>query len=55
MYIGILDEEALNSISEVENYLIATYPSEMNSKKLKPMDLTIGHMGDVPVAITSAL
>lgn len=52
LYIGVLSEEAFNSISDVENYLIATYPSEMNSRKIKPLDLIILHEGNVPVCIS---
>jgi len=53
LYIGILDEEALGLISEVENYLINRYPSEMNTKKLAPTELEIMHEGDVPSMIAS--
>jgi hypothetical protein len=53
LYIGLLDEEGLNSINAVENYLITTYPSEMNTKKLQPMQLAIMHKGDVPSSIAT--
>ncbi|SOD88522.1 hypothetical protein [Spirosoma fluviale] len=51
LYIGILDEEALKSISMIENYMIDKYPSEMNKKKLQPVQLAIVHAGDVPASI----
>ena len=51
LYIGILDEEALSAITAVENYLIAMYPSEMNTKKLQPIPLTITHKGDLPASM----
>jgi hypothetical protein len=53
LYIGSLDEAALRRIDEVENFLIATYGSVMNTRVTKPAHhLKICHGGDVPAAIT---
>ena len=52
LYIAILDQKALSAISAVENYLIATYPSDMNTKVLKPIQLVLAHEGDVPASLT---
>jgi hypothetical protein len=51
LYIGLLDEEGLSTISAVENYLINTYPSEMNTKKVQSIPLTITHQSEVPTCI----
>lgn len=49
LYIGQLDTEALAAIDEVENYLIATYGHEMNTRLIvPPRALVIKHSGDVP-------
>ena len=51
LYIGELDTEALYSINKVENYLIYTYPSKMNKKKLIFEELNLIHEGEVPKSI----
>jgi len=54
LYIGKLDTEGFATIDTVENYLITKFPSEMNTKKAEPADLTIEHVGDVPASIRFA-
>jgi hypothetical protein len=54
LYIGVLDEEALENINEVENYLISVYGHEMNSKVSKPKrKLIIEHRGEIPASIVN--
>lgn len=49
LYIGKLDDEALEVIDEVENYLILTYGHEMNTRVFNsPRKIEIEHNGDVP-------
>lgn len=52
LYVGVLDEEALAYIDEVENFLIHTYGHVMNTKVDAPVRrLDIQHAGDVPASI----
>lgn len=52
LYIGKLDDEALEHLDEVENYLIHTYGHVMNTKVSKPTrHLNITHLGAVPAFI----
>lgn len=52
LYVGLLDQEAVAAINEVENYLIYTFGHEMNTRVVKPKKkLEIQHRGDVPVFI----
>ena len=51
LYIGELENEALESINEIENYLISTYPSEMNKRKSLLQELNLTHEGEVPKSI----
>lgn len=54
LYIGQLDDEALDRIDEVENYLIRKYPSEMNKRVPPPVaEITIEHEGDFPPSISA--
>lgn len=56
LYVGQLDKEAIDRIDEVENYLINTYGSEMNTK-VKPIarELDIKHEGQIPASITNSV
>ena len=55
LYIGTLDEEARGHIDEVENYLIHTCGSQMNTKVAPPLSLLeIEHEEDVPQSIVSS-
>lgn len=51
LYIGELDVGALEFIDEIENYLISTYPSEMNKRRLTFKELNLIHEGEVPNSI----
>ena len=51
LYIGELDAEALAAISEVENFLIAIYPTTMNTRKLTARHFDLVHEGNVPATI----
>jgi hypothetical protein len=56
LYVGQLDEEALDAIDEVENLLIHTYGHVMNSRVTAPSrKLEIQHCGSVPVFISHAV
>ncbi len=52
LYVGKIDADGFAAIDAVENYLIATYGSELNTKKLAPADLTLEHIGDIPASIS---
>lgn len=55
LYVGQLSDDALASISEVENFLIHTYGHEMNTRVALPKRvLHIEHAGDVPASVTVA-
>lgn len=55
LYVGQLDEEALNAIDEVENFLIHSYGHVMNTKVTVPRrPLSIQHCGSVPAFINHA-
>lgn len=52
LYIGQLSQGALQSIDDVENYLIHTYGHEMNTLVRTPARaLTIEHLGAIPATI----
>lgn len=52
LFVGILDDEALEIIDEVENFLIYTYGHVMNTRVEEPnRELQIEHVGDVPYTI----
>lgn len=53
LYIGKLDEEALRRVDDVENFLIRTYGTVMNMKKLPDnvVPLRIKHCGAVPASL----
>lgn len=56
LYIGHLNDLALEHINEVENWLIYTYGHEMNSRVYTPPKrLLIEHFGDIPASIRSHL
>lgn len=56
LFIGQLDQEALQRIDEVENYLIHTYGHVMNTRvSVPPIKLEIEHEGNVPYTVTSKL
>ncbi|MCA0232276.1 MAG: hypothetical protein LCH91_17535 [Bacteroidetes bacterium] len=49
LYITEIDQNGEYTIDEVENYLIANYPSEMNRKPLKSAKIiNLTHFGEVP-------
>lgn len=53
LYVGLLDEEALKHIDEVENYLIHNYGYVLNKKVAVPRkDFEIDHVGDIPESIS---
>lgn len=54
LYIGTPDAEALQRLDEVENFLIYTYGSKMNTKKHTPRrQLDIRHLGEVPLSVSN--
>ncbi len=53
LYVGRLDDEALQRVNDLENYLIYTFGSEMNSKVQFPgQQLLVEHEGDIPFSIS---
>lgn len=57
LYIGKLDDEDRENIKDIENYLIYTYPSEMNimNAEVQPEELDIEHIGDIPYTINPVI
>jgi hypothetical protein len=54
LYIGKLDAEARGCFDELENFLINTYGTEMNTRVLVPTRrLQVEHDGDIPESIKS--
>ncbi|MDN7176960.1 hypothetical protein M0D69_02775 [Caballeronia sp. SEWSISQ10-4 2] len=52
LYIGLLDQEALVNIDEIEKFLIHTYGHEMNTKIVVPIrSLQIEHSGVAPMCL----
>jgi hypothetical protein len=52
LYIAKLDDEALQNIDELENFLIYKYGHEMDTKVKKPTrEIQITHLGEVPLFI----
>ena len=52
LYMGMLSEMGDFSLTDIEQTLIAQYPSEMNSRKDAKIIITnIRHVGDVPPSI----
>lgn len=55
LYIGQLDDEALGCVDELENQLIHTYGTVMNTKVFPPLrKLIVQHEGDVPLCLRSS-
>jgi len=53
LYVGKLDDEALQCVDELEKFLIHRYGSEMNSRMEPPAQrLLIQHEGDIPLSIS---
>lgn len=53
LYVGKLDEEALEAVNEVEQFLITTYGTEMNKRLDPPANRpVILHEGEVPKSIS---
>lgn len=52
LYIGQLQLEGSHTIDEIENFLMSTYPSEMN-RRIKALEtpVHITHSGEVPRSI----
>ncbi|MFT4510339.1 hypothetical protein [Caballeronia sp. 15711] len=54
LYIGVLGDEEVAHIDEIERYLIAFYPSEMNRPESLSMPrLHLRHGGDIPRCLLS--
>lgn len=52
LYVGKLDNQNLDSIDEVENYLIEKFGTEMTQRSAPiKNELNLSHTGDVPVFI----
>lgn len=53
LYVGKLPDTGVHTIDEIENFLISTFPSEMNSRiktVISPVNIT--HSGEVPRSIS---
>ncbi|MBO0939207.1 hypothetical protein J2I47_21810 [Fibrella sp. HMF5335] len=52
LYLGQITTDDVFTIDEVENHLIAAFPSEMNVKHIVGgREIVLVHVGDVPVCI----
>ena len=52
LYIGQIEERGEYSLDEIEGFLIAKYPSEMNRRVRAPLTLQqVDHEGEVPISV----
>ena len=55
LYIGQLEDEGNFTLDQIEDFLIAKYPSEMNARVGVPIPIMeVNHDGDVPLSILGA-